>query len=80
MCLSGSTRPTLTVNGDIYTSSWTKPDGTKVSAIWSPNGTCYTDLPIKGVKIYDYLGKPIRQQSKGKLLITSGVTYIIGDR
>ena len=80
MCPSGSTRPTLTVNGDIYTSSWTKPDGTKVSAIWSPNGTCYTDLPMKGVKIYDYLGKPIRQQRKGKLLITSGVTYIIGQR
>lgn len=77
MCPSGSTRPTLTINGDIYTSTWTKPDGTKVSAIWSPNGTCYTDLPMKGVKIYDYLGKPIRQQRKGKLLITSGVTYLV---
>lgn len=80
MCPSGSTRPTLTINGDIYTSSWKKPDGTKVSAIWSPNGICYIDLPIQSVKIYDYLGKPVRLQRKGKLIITSGVTYIIGDR
>jgi hypothetical protein len=80
MCPSGSTRPTLTINGDIYTSSWKKPDGTKVSAIWSPNGICYIDLPIQSVKIYDYLGKPVRLQRKGKLMITSGVTYIIGDR
>jgi len=80
MCPSGSTRPTLTINGDIYTSSWKKTDGTKVTAKWSPNGICYIDLPIQSVKIYDYLGKPVRLQRKGKLMITSGITYIIGER
>lgn len=77
MCPSGSTRPTLNIDGDIYTSTWTKPDGAKVSAIWSPNGTCYKNLNISGVKLYDYLGNAIKQNSKNSFLVSSGVTYSV---
>lgn len=60
-----------------YTSTWIKPDGTNVSAIWSPNGTCYRNLDVNGAKLYDYMGKPVRQQCKSKMLINSGVTYLV---
>ena len=75
LCPSGSTRPTLWKRGDLYMSSWKRPDRKRVWAIWVGKGTEKIEVEIKGKsEIYDYLGKKIDNVSSA----TTGVTYIVG--
>lgn len=61
LCPSGSTRPELTVNGNLYQASWTKPDGTPVCAIWTPAYHLDCELAVEGAiqHAYDLYGRPV---------------------
>ena len=79
MCPSGSTRPELTVTDNIYQTAWTKPDGTPVSAIWTPAAPIDCKLSVEGVirNAYDMNGKSIAIP-KGTLKATTQVVYLEG--
>ena len=75
MCPSGSSRPVITKSGNIFISEWNKPDGTKVNAVWIPEGQKDIKLKIKGrYKIYDYMGESIKKIET----ISDGVTFVVG--
>lgn len=76
MCPSGSTRPTLEVRGKTYLSSWCRPDGKNVWAVWSTkeNGTA---IKIQGkYSAFNWMGKRIKKNVKNA--IGTGVTYYVG--
>lgn len=80
LCPSGSSRPRLEISGDLYKASWARPDGKTVWAVWNPKGDCglrqlsYTGSPV----FYDYMGKKLKNNNKGKYEINSGVLYAVG--
>ena len=79
MCPDGSTRPTLTVTDGLYHTTWSRPDGTAVHALWAPTGNKTVRIKKHSrIKVYDHLGN--RQHLKGKTLdVKEGVYYVEGD-
>ena len=79
LCPSGSTRPELTVTDNIYQTSWTKPDGTPVCAIWTPAAPIDCKLSVEGAirNAYDMNGKSIAIPN-GTLKATTQVVYLEG--
>ena len=79
MCPSGSTRPELTVTDNIYQTSWTKPDGTPICAIWTPAAPIDCKLSVEGAiqNAYDMNGKPIAIPN-GTFKATKKVVYLEG--
>ena len=79
MCPSGSTRPELTVTDNIYQTSWTKPDGTSVCAIWTPAAPFDCKLSVEGTitNAYDMNGKSIALPN-GALKATTQIVYLEG--
>lgn len=82
MCPDGSTRPDLVIDGSIYHSSWERPDGTKVHAIWTTDISKEISVKLKGKgKMYDYMGSYKRNiKSANRISVNSGVTYVLGPK
>ncbi len=81
MCPNKSLRPTLIRNGDVYMSSWKRPDGKRVWALWTSDIEETGDLSIKGkYRVYDINGKEIPNFGKGRINITPSVIYVVGAR
>ena len=59
MAPAGSTRPTLEVNQDLYTCSWTRPDGAKIHAYWTTRGEKQVAIPYEIREARDYLGRKL---------------------
>ena len=77
MMPSGSTRPQLVDEGNVFTASWTRPDGKQVTAMWSP----YVPVArktgsLRGAQLYDHLGAP-KGKTPGKLTLSDSVVYIV---
>lgn len=78
MCPSGSSRPNLIRQNEVYIASWVKSDKKKVWAIWNTNGDRIIGLNIKGkYSSFDCYGNMITL-STGRNLITPSVVYIVG--
>ena len=79
MCPSGSTRPELMVTDNIYQTSWTKPDGTPVCAIWAPATPIDCKLSVEGAikAAYDMNGKPVAIPN-GTLKAAPQIVYLEG--
>lgn len=78
MCPSNSTRPKLFKNGNLYLSSWVKPNGIKVWAMWNASGQKKIRLSIVGsYNAYDYIGNSVALTDE-MVLATPGVLYIEG--
>ncbi|MBO7619655.1 MAG: hypothetical protein J6T06_04035, partial [Victivallales bacterium] len=79
MCPSGSTRPELTVTNNIYQTSWTKPDGTPVCAIWTPAAPIDCKLAVEGAikAAYDMNGKSVTIPN-GTFKATTQLIYLEG--
>lgn len=74
-CPSGSSRPSLEVDEDMYVSSWQRPDGEYVWAIWNKSQKKTITCKVKGTpQYYNYLGKKIKRPKT----IGVEVTYIVG--
>ena len=78
-CPPQSTRPVLSVKGDVYLASWSKPDGDKVYAVWRIQGSGNEKLSIRGTvkEIKDHLGN--RLTSTGLPPVSDGILYFTGD-
>lgn len=75
MCPEGSTRPTLSINDNIYMSSWQKPNGENVWAIWSKSDGQPIDLKVNGAaKYYNHLGGITHVPNT----VGGGMIYIVG--
>lgn len=78
MCPDRSSRPDLQKRNNVYISSWTRPDGSRVSAVWSANIDHSVNLGAMGAfKAYDYLGKPVTI-NKNNFVAKAGIVYIVG--
>jgi hypothetical protein len=78
MCPDGSTRPVLNEENGVYTATWTKPDGTNVSAVWTSALRTQIKMEIKGnPEYYNCKGDKI-QVDPDKFIVKSEVTYIVG--
>ena len=78
MLPSGSSRPTLVRDGDVYLSSWKRQDGKKVYAIWTSKGKNTVDLRMKGkYDCYDINGKLVNV-SKHKIEVSPSILYFVG--
>jgi len=62
--------------------SWKQPDGTRVWAVWAPEGERTVNVKIgKGLRqTFDYLGSPIAgtTESSGTLKVGEAVVYLVG--
>ncbi|MCI6861728.1 MAG: glycosyl hydrolase [Prevotella sp.] len=75
MCPNKSTRPTLSIKGNAYISSWKRSDGKYVSALWSKSNELPIDIKIKGTpKYYNIFGEQINKPNS----INESVIYIVG--
>lgn len=72
----GSTRPVYEVKGKLYLAHWTKPDGTKIWAVWSAGRKMSPSaVGISGKASFtDYLGGKIKKFDE----IPDGIVYITG--
>ena len=78
MCPSGSTRPTLCIDDNLYYSTWAKPDGQKVLAIWSTSCQRNVEIKTKGLYyIVDYMGKKLRKSKK--IHTSESLIYLVGE-
>ncbi len=78
MCPNKSTRPKLERNGKVYISSWKKPNGKRVWALWTSKAEELIELDIKGkYGIYDLKGNEIHKDGC-VFKITPSITYIVG--
>ena len=75
MLPSGSTRPELTICENVFEAKWTRPDGKRVTAMWSP----YTPFWKKAdwssdAKFYDHMLQPLPTPKKG-VSLTDAIIY-----
>ena len=77
MLPSGSSRPTLTKDGNTYFSYWKRPDKKKIWAIWCSSEKKRVKIEVTGkADFYDYLGNKIYVSEN--LEIGKGVTFVVG--
>lgn len=76
----GSTKPVLTVKGPVYSANWSRPDGTRVYALWCVRGKSEIKPKIRGTvrEIRDYLGDPVELRN-GTFTVSDGITYLVGN-
>lgn len=75
MCPTGSSRPKLSKHGNIYVSSWKRPDKSKVWALWVSKGIENLDVQISGkYDLYDYLGNKLDSFPD----VSTGVVFLVG--
>lgn len=77
MCPEGSTRPVLTVSDGIYRAVWRQPDGTEVTALWSPDERQQVRIAgLRRLGIFDYKGEPV-PKSGNRITVGAGVVYCL---
>ncbi len=77
MLPSGSTRPALNIDENIYNATWTRLDGKRITAIWSPYVPVKkkADWP-KNAVLYDFMGNKMGAGKKA-ITLTDAVVYIV---
>lgn len=80
MCPEGSTRPELTVSDGLYRAVWHQPDGTEVTALWSPDERQRVRIAgLRRLDILDYTGKPV-PRGGSRITVGAGVVYCLRRR
>lgn len=76
---SGSSRPTVVNDGNLWTAHWQNPDGRDVWAFWSADVTVQATLDWEGglESAVDLYGKPV-QLKKGSVSVDGAITYVTG--
>ena len=79
LCPSGSTRPVLKHDKNLFLASWTRPDGVKVWAYWAALRPEKVDIEIEGTvqKIVNHLGEPLKQANH---TATGSICYLVGPK
>lgn len=79
MLPSGSTRPVLTNNGNIYLCHWKNPDGENVWAFWNSDSDTTASLSFTGTvkSACDLFGNDV-SISAGSVSVKTGCTYVTG--
>lgn len=72
---AGSTRPVLKVDGNLYSCTWTRPDGAKVHAFWTVRGNERVSVPFEVREACDYLGRKL--PFSGSVTASGGIVYLI---
>lgn len=77
MLPSGSTRPRLTVSGNVFEARWTRPDGKRVTAMWSPYAPLWRKIDRgTNAEFFDYMNQPLPKPKKG-IMLTEAVVYMV---
>lgn len=73
----GSTRPQLKIEANVFTATWTRPDGSHVTALWSPY------VPVRWrqfqhgrLSVYSHMGEELRFTGK-YMELTDAVKYVV---
>ena len=75
MLPTGSTRPRLFIHENVFEAQWTRPDGKRVTAMWSPYAPFWKKADWTTTAVfYDYMNQPITQSKKG-IMLTEAVIY-----
>lgn len=81
MCPPGSSRPKfdakLAKEEGLYSCSWQRPDGSMITAVWSPLQSTIYPLKSFKVTIVNHLGHSIKRSHS--LKIGEGITYLISN-
>jgi hypothetical protein len=77
MCPNNSTRPVMTEKDGAYIATWTKPDGTKMSAVWTPMIPAKINLKITGNPVFYNIYGDTTQKDVNNFIAGSEVTYIV---
>ncbi|MDR3260401.1 MAG: glycoside hydrolase family protein, partial [Tannerella sp.] len=79
MCPNESTRPVLTEKEGAYLATWTKPDGVKAAAVWTPMAPLKVKLNVLGnARYYEYIHGTEIQADPDNFTAKPGITYIVG--
>ncbi len=75
MLPSGSTRPVLRVEDNVYEASWVRPDGKCVTAMWSPSVHFWKKADWNRTAVfYTHMGECLGEQNKG-VTLTDAVLF-----
>ncbi|MBO4618552.1 MAG: hypothetical protein J5654_00425 [Victivallales bacterium] len=79
LCPDGSTRPVLTITGQVHHAEWSTPDGTRCHAIWTPDFPEECSLTAEGTitGAYDLYGRP-RELPAKTLRVGPELIYLVG--
>ena len=78
ICPSKSTRPRIQRKGNVYIAKWKRPDGKKVTALWTSKGIEKVELSTAPQKIFDYLGNEVDVLNH-TIAISPAIHYCLGD-
>lgn len=77
MLPQGSSRPQLSVEGNVFAASWTRPDGQQVTAMWSPYEPVQVAAgTLRGAMMYSHLGAPLGQAGR-YVRLSDEVVYLM---
>ncbi|MGN0234606.1 MAG: hypothetical protein ACI4B5_09320 [Bacteroidaceae bacterium] len=77
MLPSGSTRPHMLIDENVFSVSWIRPDGHRVTAMWSPYVPVRYKLKNRRTTcMYNYLGEKIPFKGRS-ITLTDAVTYLV---
>ena len=77
MMPSGSTRPELVIQGNVFVASWTRPDGKLVTGMWSPYvPVMWKTGSLRGAQMTDYMGNEMGRAGR-KVRLTDSVVFFV---
>ena len=77
MMPSGSTRPELVIQGNVFVASWTRPDGKQVTGMWSPYvPVMWKTGSLRGAQMTDYMGNEMGRAGR-KVRLTDSVVFFL---
>lgn len=84
MCPDGSTRPSWKHQGFVYQTTWQRPDGKYVSALWTAGAQQKIHLSMVGQSsLTNHLGVAVTPEDSSatgiNLTVTSGPIYVVSD-
>ena len=77
MMPSGSTRPSMQIDDNLFSATWTRPDGHQITAMWSP----YVPVQYRLKKgqansLYNHLGEKVMLKGR-TITLTDAIIYIV---
>ena len=77
MMPSGSTRPSMQIDDNLFSATWTRPDGHQITAMWSP----YVQVQYRLKKgqansLYNHLGEKVMLKGR-TITLTDAIIYIV---